>query len=433
MKPHEFPSATNIAEAVQSGQQTAAEIAGAALGRVEAYDHMVRAFACVDPALVEAQAQAVDGMATKGKLAGVTVGVKDVIATKDLPTSQNNSRYQGRRTGVDAACIDTLRHHGAVLLGKTVTTEFAATQRGSVTCNPHDFTRTPGGSSSGSAAAVAAGLCALALGTQTGGSVIRPAAFCGVWGWKPTWNTISREGLKLYSLTCDTVGFYANDPADFTLLADVFDLDPAPQRLPTSLRGQRIGLCKGPNWHRVAPAMRTAFEDAAKRLRLEGADVVNIHLPDLFNDLDAAHGTILAREGRTAFHNELSVQGGDLHPEFHEMTDRAKRFAPMDVRMAYTLADTCRSEFEELISGFDAIITPSATDEAPVGLANTGDPSMNSIWTLLHVPVVSVPGLLGPHDLPLGISVITPRYTDRMTIALATLVGDVLSLEAVMS
>ena len=418
-------TARSIALDLAAGRRTATEVAEAALATIAAREPDVQAFEFLDPALVRAQASAIDARPAKGPLAGVTVGVKDVIATHDMPTGHNTARYRGVTTGVDAACIDTLRQAGAIILGKTVTTEFAATQRGGKTRNPHDLTRTPGGSSSGSAAAVAAGMCAVALGTQTGGSTIRPASFNGIWGWKPTWNVISREGLKVYSLTCDTLGLYAADCDDLELLADVFDLDPAPQ--PTALTGLRIGVCRTPVWDRTEPPMRDALATAAGLLAQAGARVTDLDLPPDFDGLPEAHDRILTREGRAAFLNEARATPDTLHDEFLAKVENRTNLTPEDMRAAYALADRCRARLDDLLQGFDAIITPSACGEAPVGLEMTGDASMNSIWTLLHVPVVSVPGLTGPSGMPLGISVITRRYTDRTALAIAGLAGPILA------
>ena len=412
-------TALSISEDVRRGLRSAAEVAEASLAVIEAREPTVRAFAWLSPDLVRAQAAAIDA-APKGALAGVTVAVKDVIATRDMPTAHNTPRYAGSQTGVDAACVDTLRAAGAVMLGKSVTTEFAATNRGGKTRNPLDPARTPGGSSSGSAAAVAAGMAAIGLGTQTGGSTIRPASFNGIWGWKPTWNVISREGLKVYSLTCDTLGLYARQAGDLELLADVFDLDPAPQ--PVTLEGLRIGYCRTPTWDRTEPPMRRAMEEAAACLRADGAEVVGLDLPELFDDIHAAHSVILAREGRSAFLNEVRTTPG-IDDQFVALAENRRGITPDAARAAYARADACRAVFDDLMQGFDALITPSACGEAPLGLDSTGDASMNSMWTLLQVPVVSVPGFTGPNRMPLGISIVTRRYADRTALAIGRLAG----------
>ncbi|WP_353474746.1 amidase [Salipiger sp. H15] len=417
-------TATAIAGDLAAGRRSAAEVAERTLRRVAHWEPKVEAFSHFDPDLLRAQAEALDARAGKGPLAGVTVAVKDVIATKDMPTEHNTARYAGSRPGVDAACIDTLRAAGALIMGKTVTTEFASTNRGGKTRNPLDPTRTPGGSSSGSAAAVACGMAAVGLGTQTGGSTIRPASFNGVWGMKPTWGVISREGLKQYSVTCDTLGLYARSAEDLGLLCDVFELDPAPE--PQTLAGTRIGLCRTPMWDRTEPPMRRALDEAADALRLAGAEVIELELPPLFAGIAEAHSVILAREGRASFLNEVCNTPG-IHEEYLGIVGNARGITPEDARHAYALADRCRAAFDEIMGGFDAIMTPSACGEAPVGLDRTGDAAMNSMWTLLQVPVVSAPGLTGPNGMPLGISFVARRYADRTALAVARLAGEVLA------
>lgn len=412
-------TATAIVRDIADGARTPTDIATETLAVIEAKEPDIQAFAYLDPALARAQAEALEG--SQGPLRGVTVAVKDMIATRDMPTGHNNARYEGVQTGVDAACVDTLRSAGAIIVGKSVTTEFAATQRGGKTRNPHDLTRTPGGSSSGSAASVAAGMVAIGLGTQTGGSTIRPASFNGIWGWKPTWNTISREGLKIYSVTCDTLGLYARDPADFTLLADVFDLDPAD--VPDTLDGLKLGRVHPPAWDLVEAPMRAALAQAGEALSGQGADIGPLDLPETFATIDDTHATILAREGRVSFLNEARACPDTLNDEFMALVENRGGLTPEAVRAAYRHADTCRAALDDILTDYDAIIAPSALGEAPVGLAKTGDAAMNSLWTLLGVPVVSVPGFTGPNGMPLGISVITRRYDDRKALAIATMAG----------
>ncbi|WP_201308938.1 amidase [Puerhibacterium puerhi] len=429
--------ATAVAAAVRAGTLTVREVAEAVLARYAARDGDVRAWAHLDPAQVLAAADTLDAAPVKGPLHGVPVGVKDVIATKDMPTEHATARYAGSRPGVDAACVDVLRAAGALLVGKTTTTEFAATSVGGPTRNPHDPGRTPGGSSSGSGAAVADLQCAVALGTQTGGSTIRPGSFNGVYAWKPTWNSISREGLKMYSATCDTVGLYARSARDLELLAGLFRIEPAPA--PATLAGARVGVCRTPEWRSAGPATRDALAAAADALRDAGAEVVDLALPDWFDGLYPAHRAILRREGRSAFLNEY-LTTPDLPPFFRDVVegragvDMNGRPAPDltvdDYRAAYALADRARAAFDEIAAGFDVVLTPSTTGEAPEGLESTGSSVFNSMWTLLQVPVVNVPGLVGPAGMPVGVSLVARRYDDRRAIGFAGLLGERLAAAA---
>lgn len=424
--------ATAVVAATQSGELTARDIAESILGRITERDNDVRAWSHLDADSVLARADELDARPVRGPLHGVPIGIKDVINTRDMPTEHHTARYVGNIPGVDAACVDTLRHAGALLIGKTVTTEFAATVDGGPTRNPHNPDRTPGGSSSGSGAAVADMQAAIALGTQTGGSTIRPGSFNGVYALKPTWNSISREGLKMYSASCDTLGLYTRTARDLSLLADVFHLDAPETPLPESLDGLRVGLCRTPAWGHAEPATRDALHTAVELLRNAGATVVDLDLPTDFDDLPPIHRTILRREGRSAFLNE-HLTTPDLKPFFHDLvlgndavdTTGWRTGTPSvdDYRAAYRTADHCRALFDDLASTVDVVLTPSATGEAPIGIENTGTSVFNSIWTLLHVPVVNVPGLVGPSGMPVGVSLVTRRYQDRLAIACAELLG----------
>jgi len=423
-------TASEIVAQVASGEVTVQDVATAVLARIQARDADVSAFAFLDPDQVLDQARVLDAATERGPLHGVPLAIKDVINTSDMPTGHHTQRYEGHRPGVDAACVDTLRAAGVLVVGKTVTTEFAATGVGGPTRNPLDPTRTPGGSSSGSAAAVADFQATIALGTQTGGSTIRPASFTGVYGWKPTWNSISREGLKMYSASCDTVGLYARSARDLALLADVFDLDPPEAPAPPGLEGARVGVCRSPVWSRALPATQQALAEGADRLRTAGAVVTDLELPAVFDGLLGAHRTIMRREGRSAFLNEYR-NTPDLDEAFRAMVENRDGLTPADCRRAYRLADTCRAVFDDLAGDVDVVLTPSTTGEAPVGIGSTGDPSFNSLWTLLQVPVVNVPGLSGPAGLPVGLSLVARRYQDRTTIAFAELAGQVFAQQHV--
>jgi Asp-tRNA(Asn)/Glu-tRNA(Gln) amidotransferase A subunit family amidase len=420
MKPLHFLTAGEAAARVAHGDLSVSAIAEASIARIRERQPAVQAYAYLDETLIRAQAAAHDGAPVRKPLHGVTLGIKDVIDTRDMPTQQNSPRYFGAQTGVDAACVDTLREAGALLLGKTVTTEFAATGRGGPTRNPHDLARTPGGSSSGSGAAVADGQAMIALGTQTGGSTIRPASFNGIFGWKPTWNVISREGLKMYSATCDTLGLYARAAEDFELLADVFDLDQPEAPLPLTLEGLRVGVCRSPVWARAAPEMQKALADGAASLASAGAVVSDLDLPGDFDAIHDAHRKIMRVEGHAAFLNEVRNTPG-IADEFKAIVERRDGVTPSQARQAYRLADRCRALFDDIACEYDIILTPSAAGEAPVGIETTGDASFNSMWTLLQVPVVNVPGFAGPNAMPLGLSLVSRRFQDRKVIAVGKL------------
>lgn len=420
-KPNEMDAAT-LVSLTRKGALTVEDVAKSVIARVEERGSDVQAYAYFDPDLILTEARKLDAAEIKGPLHGVPVGVKDVINTRDMPTQHNTPRYQGSRPGVDAACVDMLRTAGALIVGKTVTTEFATTNRGGPTRNPHALDCTPGGSSSGSGASVADFQATISLGTQTGGSTIRPASFCGIYGWKPTWNSISREGLKMYSATCDTLGLYARSADDLALLADVFEFDALEQPIANGLAGARIGVCRSPVWHKAMPATEMALASGIDALRRSGAVVTEIVLPAPFDGIHDAHRKILRREGRSAFLSEYAATP-DIHEDFKAIVENRDGYTVADTRAAYRLADECRIIFDDIAAGYDLILTPSATGEAPVGIEMTGDASFNSMWTLLQVPVVNVPGFTGPSGRPVGLSLTARRYQDRKVIAFAKLAG----------
>ncbi len=424
--------ASTLAAGVRTGTIRVVDIAEAVIRRIEQRQGEIQAFAYFDADLVRDRAKLLDAVPRKGPLHGVPIGIKDVIHTFDMPTTHNSPRYANSHTRIDAACVDTLRAAGALIVGKTVTTEFAATLRGGVTRNPRRPQHTPGGSSSGSAAGVADNQMTLALGTQTGGSTIRPASFCGVFGWKPTWGAISREGLKMSSTTLDTLGIYARSPADLALLADVYDIDAATSTLPQSLAGLKVGICRTPLWDKAGEATQTAMQETASLLRNAGVTVSDIVMPAEFDTLHQSHRFIARREGRASFLNEYRTTPS-LHDDFKATVENRAGTSPEQVRQAYRHADLCRALWEDIAAAYDFVITPSAAGEAPFGLDSTGDASFNSIWTLLHVPVVNVPGLTGPTGLPVGISVTTRRYEDRRAIAAAGLVSSLFAVRGAMA
>lgn len=396
----------------------------AALRRIGERDAIIRAWLHVDAAGALASARALDRAAPQapGGLYGVPIAVKDVFDTAAMPTTHNSPLFGATRPAHDAAAVAVLRAAGAIVLGKTDTTEFAAAGRNAATANPHDIARTPGGSSSGSAAAVSDGHVRLALATQTGGSTIRPASFCGIHGFKPTWGAISREGMKLYAASLDTVGFHARSVDDLDLLCAAFGMSPAdmpPDRL-------RIGVCRTPFWDAADTDGRAAFGRIADALRDAGADTVPLTLPPPFADANAIHRAILFREGAAAFLPLARTQGSLLHPDFHARVASAATYDDAQLRAAYDAAAEARIAFERIAEGFDAVLAPSAPGIAPLG-RGPGDPVLNQLWTLIHVPVVSLPLARGAGGMPIGVSLVARRFDDRRLLAVARRVEEMLA------
>lgn len=383
---------------------SAADLAKAHLARIAARDHEIGAFAHFDP---QAVLDAV-GPARGGALDGLLVAIKDNFDTGDMPTSYGSPIYAGHRPASDAAAVAMLRAEGAVVAGKTVTTEFAAWPI-PVTRNPHRRERTPGGSSSGSAAAVADCMVPVALGTQTLGSVVRPASFCGIVGFKPSYGRISRVGVKPLAESLDTVGILAREVCDAELVYRVlsgddrttFDTTVVPQVL----------LCRGLNWGRAEPDARDAFESFVDRLRAVLAPD-DWTPPPAFADLAAAARTIHDFELYRGFTHERVHGAAQLSRSFGEGLDRAKAATVSDYERAVRLGDACRDAFAGLIPPGHVVLTLSAPGEAPMHENGTGDPVMNSGWTLLHAACVTIPVLTGATGMPIGLQVVAPKFRD---------------------
>ncbi|KAJ4387898.1 hypothetical protein N0V93_008501 [Gnomoniopsis smithogilvyi] len=430
-------TAVQAAKQIRAGTLTAEEYARSILSRIEERDGTVKAWAYLNPELVIAQAKELDQvpLENRGPLHGVSVAVKDVIYTKDMPTEHNSVIYANSVAGVDAGSIMILRKAGALIVGKTTTPEFAAVTDGPKTCNPHDPKRTPGGSSTGSAAAVADFQAAIGLGTQTAGSTIRPGSFNGIYAFKPTWNSITREGQKIYSLILDTLGLYTRSVEDLELLADVFALqDDEPPFQQTGgqfeLRAAKIGLMKTMNWSdNVQPATVAAMETAVKLLKAHGAEVEEVELPDDLRELPYWHSVVLAAEGRSAFLPEYALSKDKLHSMLVGHVENASKRTHAEHLRAFDSIAAARPRVDALLSKYAAVLTPSVPGEAPVGTESTGSPAFNLIWTALHVPVVNVPGFQGENGMPVGVSFVAPRYEDRKLLAVCKAAGKIFEEE----
>ncbi len=405
-------TATAAAHAIRGGSLTPADLLEACLDRVAAREPVVQAMAFLDPS------QARAATPRPGPLHGLPIGVKDVLDTADMPSEYNSPIWRGHRPQADAACVAWAKAAGAVVLGKTVTTEFATRTPGPTT-NPHDPARTPGGSSSGSAAGVAAGFFPLAFGTQTAGSVIRPAAFCGVFGYKPSFGLVNRMGMKLMSDSLDTVGVMARSVADCALFVsavsgrDLGDPDVRPDSAP------RIGLCRSPVWERTGPETPELFERVAAQLIRAGATLRDFDLPSEFDALEAAHAVIMNQESARALGWEMNTARDQISPALRERLEWGLAQPEAAVVESQALFRFLQREFTDLTADFDILLTSSAAGEAPVGLAWTGDAGFNFIWTSLHVPCVTVPAGVGPNGMPLGVQIVAPRGRDRQALAWA--------------
>lgn len=423
-------SATEVAREIAEGRICSEDVVRASLDHIARTDGHLRAWSWVDPNKAIAAARDLDTAqqvgAKLGPLHGVPLGVKDIIDTRDLPTQHNSRIYQGLQQGKDAAVVAILRAAGAVVLGKTETIEFGAHGRHAVTRNPFDANRTPGGSSSGSAAAVANCGVPIALGTQTGGSVIRPAAYCSVFGFKPTHGVVSTEGAKHFSPTLDTIGWMARTLEDVILLANVLEVSSDPPADTPERAALRIGVCRTPYWkEKATPALDTALNQAIHRMRESGINVVDAELDARFDRLNYLKETIMRAEGYLAFLDLERTCPELLSPGIVARMEDGRNISRRALGAARDEAAALRREFDAFASQFDAILTPSATGEPPLGRAHSGDAIFNGLWTLLHVPTLNIPGIFSEQGLPIGFQLVTSRFNDQALLAVAAQVAPV--------
>ena len=415
-------TATEAAALIQSGKLRPEALMEASLARIAAREPTVHAFAFLDPSAARTSAST----SLPGPLHGLPLGVKDVLDTSDMPSEYGSPIWQGWRPRADAAAVAAARSAGAAVIGKTVTTEFA-TRKPGPTANPANPAHTPGGSSSGSAAGVADFFFPFAFGTQTAGSVIRPAAFCGVVGFKPSFGLISRAGMKLMSDSLDTIGVLARSTADCALLAAAVsgaDLGEPDRALP---RPPRIGLCRSPAWPHAAPETEALFAEVAKTLARAGAHLADRELPDPIPRLVDAHPIVMNAESARAMAWELAHARGQISDQLLDRLDFGLAQSAPTLAAARTTFHDARNAFPIAMEDLDILLTPAAPGEAPEGLGWTGDPVFNFIWTSLHLPCVTVPAGTGPGGLPLGIQIVGRAGEDRATLAWAAWVSSALA------
>ncbi|MGQ0522436.1 MAG: amidase [Betaproteobacteria bacterium] len=398
-------SAAEAARRIAAGALSSEELVAACLARIHDRDHDVQAWVHCDPDAALAQARAIDKGGAKGLLAGVPVGFKDVIDTADMPTQYNSAIYRGHQPRTDAACVTLVRRAGGIVLGKTVTTEFASRSPGP-TRNPLNLAHSPGGSSSGSAAAVADFMVPLAFGTQTGGSTIRPASYCGIVGYKPSFGTINRAGLKPLAESLDTIGVMARSVEDCALLMHAVSGRTLPDFARKLLQPPRIGLHRTSRWKDAAPAAQSAVEDAAAAFAKHGARLREVNLPDDFDRLYDDQMLIMNFEAARALMPEYLSHRELLSEHMQKMIGQHSTMPREPYAAALQRARACRRVFADLMSEVDVLLTPSAPGEAPEGIAHTGSSIFNRNWTLLGVPCVTIPAAHGPQGLPISVQLV---------------------------
>jgi Asp-tRNA(Asn)/Glu-tRNA(Gln) amidotransferase A subunit family amidase len=417
-KPLHHLTATEIVAAIEDGRTTCEAVTRACLDRIAEREPAVRAWAHLDPDKALAAARNFDRNPRPGPLAGVPFGVKDIVDTFDMPTEWGTAIHKGRQPERDAACVALSRKAGGVLLGKTVTTEFANLHEGP-TRNPHDPARTPAGSSSGSAAAVADFMVPVALGTQTTGSTIRPASFCGTVGYRPTWGEHRMHGVMEASGSLDTLGILARSVADVALWRDVLlGVPPAPLAKPEC--PPRIGLCRSHVWEQVEPSTRALVEDAAHRLARDGATVTDFDLPPEFARLHDAHRWISSFEFARTFTFEIETRWSEISDTLRGGRLKDGLSSGFERYIACKeFAEDCRRKLDGMWTDVDVLLTPAAFGEATIGrFAFEGVP-LYQLWTILHVPAISLPVFKGPNGMPVGAQLLAKCHDDRRLFAVA--------------
>lgn len=419
-------SATQAAAAIRAGEMTAEELVQACLNAIEANEDRVRAWHYLDPAHAldqarEADSQRRSGMPT-GPLHGIPIGIKDIFDTRDMPTEDGTPLHRGRTPAYDATAVARLREAGAIIMGKTVTTELAVYSPGK-TRNPHDPGRTPGGSSSGSAAAVASGMVPLAIGSQTNGSIIRPATYCGVYGYKPSHGMISRHRVLQLSRNLDHVGVFARSVEDVALIArqmmgyDERDPDMRPRPLPdlVSLACEapptppRLAFIRTSAWDQAESDLREGFDELIDFL---GDHVTEVELPQLFSRAYEWHRCIMEADLAVNLRREYTRGASALSGELARMIERGRQVLAIEYNQALESVPMLVDIIAEMLLEYDAIITPAATGEAPVGLESTGSPIFCTPWSLCGVPAISLPLLEGSNGMPIGVQMVASKGDD---------------------
>ncbi len=423
-------SATDAREAIRQGLLTSQELVSACFSRIDELEESIGAWAHLDKEYALEQARQADDFRSRGlaigPLHGLPVGIKDIIDTSDYPTEYGTVLHQGRRPDKDATLVSLLREAGAIILGKTVSTEMAVFSPGK-TSNPHNTAHTPGGSSSGSAAAVSTAMVSLAVGTQTNGSVIRPASYCGVYGFKPSFARISRHGVLRQSPPLDTVGVFARNLADLALIADVlmrFDaqdesMTPIAPPCITSIMADpvpgdpHIAFIRTPKWDQVEQSTKEGFRELIDEVNQRKGKSIEVYdLPGQIDDIYEDHRIIMEADLAKSFSGEYQDGKARLSAVLIEMIERGQKVSDEEYQTAVGKVADYSECVNDIVEEYDAILTPSTLGAAPAGLEATGSPIMNTIWTVCGTPTVNIPLLQNPEGLPVGVQLVGGKGDD---------------------
>jgi Asp-tRNA(Asn)/Glu-tRNA(Gln) amidotransferase A subunit family amidase len=415
-------TALDAVRLLQRRELSAEQLMRACFARIEQREDSVHAWAALDKDAALARARALDNGPVTGPLHGLPFGVKDIFDTEDLPTSYGSSIYRNHRPAADAAAVARCRQAGAIVAGKTVTTEFA-TFKVPLTRNPHNTAYTPGGSSSGSAAAVADNMVPFALGTQTAASIIRPAAYCGVVGFKPTFGAVPREGLKSLAPSLDTIGCFSRTVDDAGLIASVLMDRPEFRRL--DYEGPpRVGIYRTPQWRHTLAETRDAMEQAIETLTRAGAVVQDADLPPEYCALVQLQSDIMAFEATRSLAAERKQHSDQISPGLLALLEGGATIDEGRHQGNLQRAGEMYARVGGSFDRFDILLTPSAAGEAPFADIGTGDPLFGRIWTLFGLPCVHLPFATGPHGLPVGLQAVGPKGDDYRLLCVAKWIHD---------
>ena len=419
-------SASEAVKAIRDGEITAEALTVSCLDRIRAREETVQAWIYLDPEAALARARELDARQAAGgplgPLHGVPVAIKDIFDTADMPTENGSNRYKGRRPTLDGFAVQLLRQAGAVILGKTVTTEIAMSTPGK-TRNPHDPERTPGGSSSGSCAALGDFMAPIGLGSQTSGSTLRPASYCGVHGYKPTFGSISCTGVSPLSRKLDHVGPLARSLEDLALLSDVLMVgdsrdgemraDPGMglvEALARPVQGApRLGFCRTPAWEEGDPDAFAIFESFVAGL---GTHAEEVDLPESFAGALDHHTNVIGAGLAYFYAEEVTRDPPLMDSRTLERIANGLEVKAGDYLRSLDARDTIEADINELLRGYEALIVPPATGEAPIGFESTGSPVFQAPWTLLGMPGLCLPLLKGPNGLPFGVQLMGRKGDD---------------------
>ena len=417
-------TAPELSENLAAGQTTSVAIVQDCLDRIKARDPDIRGWAHVDPDLALRQARACDEQPRRSPLHGIPIGIKDIFDTYDMPTAYGSDIYKNFRPTMDTALVGLMRRAGMVILGKCRTTEFASPVPVGVR-NPHDFARSPGVSSSGSAAAVADFMVPLALGSQTGGSTILPAAFCGVVGYKSSLTGLDRGGVRHLRPTLDTIGLFARSIADIAALRSVLT-SVKPGAPANSLRDVRIGVCRTPSWDQALPETVSALDTAARKLAAAGAKLHDADLPAVFDGINQSFNIISGVEALRAMALEARDHLATMNHWIKNSLTAAAQYDQSQYDKAQLHAVQCQRATAEMFTRCDILITPSTAGEAIADVVSVSNSAFNRVWTLMHVPCVTIPAFAGPNGMPVGLQVVGPVGSDDHVLALSQAVANVL-------